>query len=310
MYKLHRLFHDHLYSKELIFARFFLSIGISGFGLLWGLYLRSLGATDSTIGYIQTFVLIVGICVSFAVPSILKRFHISVVLFVSIVATGLLIMVMSFTTVVFILALILAVSTFFSSFRDNSFGILYRDITGKKAYTFYQGLLYVVINISWIIGPLLFSFFVTKLGFRSSLFIAASTYLFAASLIKLFKIPDKQKIKGLHHIESEIRGFAQKAQNNKLSIDDLTGGTFTISNGGVYGSLMSTPILNPPQSAILGMHSIQERPMVIDGEIKVRPMMYLALSYDHRVIDGKESVSFLVKIKERLEDPRRLILGI
>ena len=117
-------------------------------------------------------------------------------------------------------------------------------------------------------------------------------------------------LKGLHHIESEIRGFAQKAQNNKLSIDDLTGGTFTISNGGVYGSLMSTPILNPPQSAILGMHSIQERPMVVDGEIKVRPMMYLALSYDHRVIDGKESVSFLVKIKERLEDPRRLILGI
>lgn len=117
-------------------------------------------------------------------------------------------------------------------------------------------------------------------------------------------------LKGLHHIESEIRGFAQKAQNNKLTIDDLTGGTFTISNGGVYGSLMSTPILNPPQSAILGMHSIQERPMVVDGEIKIRPMMYLALSYDHRVIDGKESVSFLVKIKERLEDPRRLILGV
>lgn len=117
-------------------------------------------------------------------------------------------------------------------------------------------------------------------------------------------------LKGLHHIEGEIRSFAQKAQNNKLTIDDLTGGTFTISNGGVYGSLMSTPILNPPQSAILGMHSIQERPMVVNGEIKVRPMMYLALSYDHRVIDGKESVSFLVKIKERLEDPRRLILGI
>ncbi len=115
---------------------------------------------------------------------------------------------------------------------------------------------------------------------------------------------------GIHEIEGTIRNFAVKAKNNKLSMDDLTGGTFTISNGGVYGSLMSTPILNPPQSGILGMHKIQERPMVVDGKIEIRPMMYLALSYDHRIIDGKESVSFLVKVKERLEDPRRLILGI
>jgi len=114
----------------------------------------------------------------------------------------------------------------------------------------------------------------------------------------------------IHQIEGSIRNYAGKAKNNKLTMDDLTGGTFTISNGGVYGSLMSTPILNPPQSAILGMHAIQERPMVVNGEIKIRPMMYLALSYDHRVIDGKESVSFLVKVKEKLEDPRRLILGV
>jgi 2-oxoglutarate dehydrogenase E2 component (dihydrolipoamide succinyltransferase) len=115
---------------------------------------------------------------------------------------------------------------------------------------------------------------------------------------------------GIHQIEGSIRNYAGKAKNNKLTMDDLTGGTFTISNGGVYGSLMSTPILNPPQSAILGMHAIQDRPMAIGGEVKIRPMMYLALSYDHRVIDGKESVSFLVKVKEKLEDPRRLILGL
>lgn len=111
-------------------------------------------------------------------------------------------------------------------------------------------------------------------------------------------------------IEAQIKSYGQKAQSNKLTIDELNGGTFTISNGGVYGSLMSTPILNPPQSAILGMHKIEDRPVVVDGEIKIRPMMYLALSYDHRVIDGKESVSFLVKVKEALEDPSRLILEI
>lgn len=115
---------------------------------------------------------------------------------------------------------------------------------------------------------------------------------------------------GIHEIEGSIRNYAVKAKNNKLSMDDLTGGTFTISNGGVYGSLMSTPILNPPQSGILGMHKIQDRVMVVDGKMEVRPMMYLALSYDHRIVDGKESVSFLVKVKERLEDPRRLLLGI
>ena len=117
-------------------------------------------------------------------------------------------------------------------------------------------------------------------------------------------------LKSIHHLEHEIKNYAKKAQSNKISIDDLTGGTFTVSNGGVYGSLMSTPILNPPQSGILGMHAIQKRPHVVNNEIKIRPMMYLALSYDHRIVDGKGSVSFLVKVKERLEDPRRLILGV
>jgi 2-oxoglutarate dehydrogenase E2 component (dihydrolipoamide succinyltransferase) len=109
-------------------------------------------------------------------------------------------------------------------------------------------------------------------------------------------------------IESAIAGYGKKAKEGKLSIDDMTGGTFTISNGGVYGSLMSTPILNPPQSGILGMHKIQERPMVHNGQIVIRPMMYLALSYDHRIIDGKEAVTFLVRVKECLEDPERMLL--
>lgn len=111
-------------------------------------------------------------------------------------------------------------------------------------------------------------------------------------------------------IEAEIVNLGTKARDGKLAISDLTGATFTISNGGVYGSLMSTPIINPPQSGILGMHKIQERPMVVNGEIKIRPMMYLALSYDHRIIDGKEAVTFLVRIKELLEDPRRLVLDL
>jgi 2-oxoglutarate dehydrogenase E2 component (dihydrolipoamide succinyltransferase) len=111
-------------------------------------------------------------------------------------------------------------------------------------------------------------------------------------------------------IELEVKRYAEKAQSNKLTIGDLTGGTFTISNGGVYGSLMSTPILNPPQSGILGMHKIQDRPVAINGKVEIRPMMYLALSYDHRVIDGKQSVSFLVKIKDALEDPSRLVLEV
>jgi 2-oxoglutarate dehydrogenase E2 component (dihydrolipoamide succinyltransferase) len=114
----------------------------------------------------------------------------------------------------------------------------------------------------------------------------------------------------LAEIELQIAELAGKARNNKISISEMTGGTFTITNGGVFGSLMSTPILNPPQSGILGMHKIQDRPMVIDGKVEIRPMMYLALSYDHRVIDGKESVSFLVRVKDLLEDPSRMLLGI
>ena len=111
-------------------------------------------------------------------------------------------------------------------------------------------------------------------------------------------------------IEKGIGELGRKARDGKLSIADLTGGTFTISNGGVYGSLMSTPILNPPQSGILGMHKIQQRPMVVGGEIKARPMMYLAMSYDHRIIDGREAVLFLVRVKECIEDPERLLLGV
>ena len=115
---------------------------------------------------------------------------------------------------------------------------------------------------------------------------------------------------GLAQIEREIREFGEKARDGKLSIDDMTGGTFTISNGGVFGSLLSTPILNPPQTAVLGMHKIQERAVAIEGEVIALPMMYLALSYDHQMIDGKEAVQFLVTIKELLEDPTRLILEI
>ena len=111
-------------------------------------------------------------------------------------------------------------------------------------------------------------------------------------------------------IEKKIKEISDKAKSGKLTIEDLQGGTFTISNGGVYGSMLSTPILNLPQSGVLGMHNIVERPVVIEGEIMVRPIMYLALSYDHRIIDGKESVSFLKMIKENLEDPRRLFLDI
>ena len=111
-------------------------------------------------------------------------------------------------------------------------------------------------------------------------------------------------------IEKNIKAISEKAKDGKLTIEELQGGTFTISNGGVYGSMLSTPILNLPQSGVLGMHNIVDRPIVVDGEIKIRPIMYLALSYDHRIIDGKESVSFLKMIKENLEDPRRLFLDI
>ena len=110
--------------------------------------------------------------------------------------------------------------------------------------------------------------------------------------------------------ERNLGEIAKKAQEGKIGMDELTGGTFSITNGGVFGSMMSTPILNQPQSAILGMHAIQQRPMVVDGEILARPMMYLALTYDHRIVDGKDSVQFLVTIKEQLEDPSRLLLQV
>ena len=116
--------------------------------------------------------------------------------------------------------------------------------------------------------------------------------------------------KSFARIESDISSYGKKARDGTLSMDDLTGGTFTITNGGVFGSLLSTPIINPPQSAILGMHKIQERPVAEDGEVKIRPMMYLALSYDHRIIDGAEAVQFLVTVKESLEDPARLLLEV
>ena len=116
--------------------------------------------------------------------------------------------------------------------------------------------------------------------------------------------------KSLHEIEKSILEYSDKARNGKLSIDEMQGGTFTISNGGIFGSLLSTPILNAPQTAILGMHAIQDRPVAINGEVVIRPMMYLAMSYDHRLLDGKEAVTFLVSIKEQLESPERLLLNL
>lgn len=126
-------------------------------------------------------------------------------------------------------------------------------------------------------------------------------------VVPVLRGADKLNLAG---VEKGIVELGNKARDGKLTLPDLAGATFTISNGGVYGSLMSTPIINPPQSGILGMHKIQDRAMVINGEIKVRPMMYLALSYDHRIIDGKEAVTFLVRVKELLEDPRRLVLDL
>jgi 2-oxoglutarate dehydrogenase E2 component (dihydrolipoamide succinyltransferase) len=111
-------------------------------------------------------------------------------------------------------------------------------------------------------------------------------------------------------IEKEIANLGKKAKEGKLSMADLSGGTFSISNGGIYGSLLSTPIINPPQSGILGLHKVQERPVVINGKVEVRSMMYVALSYDHRIVDGREAVTFLVKIKEAIENPERLLLNI
>jgi 2-oxoglutarate dehydrogenase E2 component (dihydrolipoamide succinyltransferase) len=122
-------------------------------------------------------------------------------------------------------------------------------------------------------------------------------------------IRDAQKMSILE-VEKAIGAFAVKAREGKITIEDMTGGTFTITNGGVFGSMLSTPILNPPQSAILGMHNIVDRPVVVNGQIVIRPIMYLALSYDHRLVDGKEAVTFLYKVKEFLEDPARLLLGI
>jgi 2-oxoglutarate dehydrogenase E2 component (dihydrolipoamide succinyltransferase) len=117
-------------------------------------------------------------------------------------------------------------------------------------------------------------------------------------------------IQSIAEIEQSIIRYANKAMEGSLTIEDITGGTFTISNGGVFGSMLSTPIINPPQCAILGMHSISERAMVVNGEVTVLPMMYLALSYDHRLVDGKSAVQFLVTIKQLLEDPSRLLLGL
>jgi 2-oxoglutarate dehydrogenase E2 component (dihydrolipoamide succinyltransferase) len=114
----------------------------------------------------------------------------------------------------------------------------------------------------------------------------------------------------LAEIEKAIGAYGRKARDGKIALDDLAGGTFTISNGGIYGSLMSTPILNPPQSGILGMHKIQNRPVAVGDRIEIRPMMYLALSYDHRIVDGKEAVTFLVRIKDAIEDPQRLMLDM
>jgi 2-oxoglutarate dehydrogenase E2 component (dihydrolipoamide succinyltransferase) len=113
----------------------------------------------------------------------------------------------------------------------------------------------------------------------------------------------------LAEIETDIRRLAIKARDGKIALDEMQGGTFTITNGGVFGSMLSTPIINPPQSAILGMHNIVERPVAINGEVVIRPIMYVALSYDHRIVDGKESVGFLVKVKEMLENPERMIFG-
>ncbi len=114
----------------------------------------------------------------------------------------------------------------------------------------------------------------------------------------------------LAEIEQAIIDYATKAREGKIGIDDLSGGVFTITNGGIFGSMLSTPILNAPQSGILGMHTIQDRPVAVKGQVEIRPMMYLAVSYDHRIVDGKEAVTFLVKVKQALEDPARLLLGV
>ncbi|MGK2864195.1 MAG: 2-oxo acid dehydrogenase subunit E2, partial [Chitinophagaceae bacterium] len=133
----------------------------------------------------------------------------------------------------------------------------------------------------------------------------------AVSTPRGLTVPVMRNVESLSmaEVERKVIELAGKARDSKLTADDLTGGTFTITNGGVFGSLMSTPIINIPQSAILGMHNILERPMAVNGQVVIKPMMYLALSYDHRVVDGRESVSFLVRIKELLENPEQLLIG-
>jgi 2-oxoglutarate dehydrogenase E2 component (dihydrolipoamide succinyltransferase) len=121
-------------------------------------------------------------------------------------------------------------------------------------------------------------------------------------------VRDADKL-GIPQLELAIQSLAEKARNKKISVDELSGGTFSITNGGVFGSMLSTPIINPPQSAILGMHNILDRPVAVKGQVEIRPMMYLALSYDHRIIDGKESVGFLMKIKELIEHPERMLFS-
>ena len=126
-------------------------------------------------------------------------------------------------------------------------------------------------------------------------------------VVPVLRDADKQSFS---QIEGQIADFGQRARDGKLTIKELTGGTFTITNGGIFGSMLSTPILNPPQSGILGMHNIVKRPVVIDDEIVIRPTMYLALSYDHRIIDGREAVTFLVRVKQAIEDPERLLIEV
>jgi 2-oxoglutarate dehydrogenase E2 component (dihydrolipoamide succinyltransferase) len=135
---------------------------------------------------------------------------------------------------------------------------------------------------------------------------------FAISTPTGLVVPPIQNVESLNfaEIELKLKGLAEKARNGSLTLEEMSGGTFTITNGGVFGSMMSTPIINPPQSAILGMHAIIERPIAIDGQVQIRPMMYVALSYDHRVIDGSSSVTFLVKVKQLLEDPTRLLMDL
>ncbi len=147
----------------------------------------------------------------------------------------------------------------------------------------------------------------TDLVYKNFYHIGVAVGIKGGLVVPVVRDADRLSLAG---IESAIGALAAKARDGKLSMQELSGGTFTISNGGVYGSLMSTPILNAPQSGVLGMHKIEQRPVVVEGEIVVRPMMYLALSYDHRIIDGKQAVTFLVRVKENIEDPRRMILEL